>query len=265
MEKSPINWSLDFSPKTQPSELMPVCIWNGFALNHFQFKDSDEKLFTRDVGNLPLDQALLQLYPKLSFAEMTRLMDRIKDAAAEAEANKVAKAFGFAMDKRLMQALDIFKQLSPEFQKWADDHDLSPRDVLPLAALEGIPHQALNAIASNNLSRSYACLIIELIVDCLLLKHNEDELLPPPVKENLGTAWVDKLKELRFAETNKKDDEKKRRWARLPWTKDFQTKWFRRGDQSGMEVRFTISSKSDFDRKMQSLERILDECNDKEL
>jgi len=196
-----------------------------------------------------------QVPSKLSFAELARS----KSSSADFEA--LAAQNGYRFDQRLLQCVELFHRLPIETQNWAAERALSQRDLQPLLALENLPLEFLQLLAAARVSRSYGAQIIELLVDNILLGNVNLEP-PAPFTADKAAEWIARLKTSRFPETSRRDEEKKSRLSSLPWPKGFLTRWQRQGDQSGLEVRFTVASKIDMQSKIEALQRVLEHFDD---
>lgn len=254
-----LQFGLDFSPKCPSPQLFPIFTWNNWALNHFERKDQSIMSPTQDVSHMPLQAALQQLYPRLAFAELAWLYDRLKKAGLPFNPLALFSFYQFRFDPRLEKVLDLYLELPPAFQTWAAQHDMSPRDLNPLITLPQVSllNDFYQVIYENNLTRSQAAQILELAVELVLLDNPWEELAPPEDKKpNWVDYWLIHLRERRYPVTLQKDNEEKNKLSDLPWSKEFSTKWSRTGDKSGLEVKFMLTSKADLEKKLQTLQRI---------
>lgn len=260
-----LHFDLDFAPRSPTPAIFPLFVWNNWALNHFS-APMTPSLIRQDVSAQPLESALQQIYPQLNFAELSRLYRRLKLAELSFSPETLFSFYNFRFDSRLEKILDVFEKLPLEFQNWCGDREVSPRDISPLTALPD--PQVLNDFftlvhESASFSRSQMAQALELLVELSLMKNSWSVLTPADVtKPNWPDFWLLTLKSLRFPVTTEKDQEQKDQWNTLPWSKDFSTKWTRSGDKSGLEVKFTLTSKSDLEKKLSALQRVHESWNE---
>lgn len=197
-----------------------------------------------------------QSQPKMPFAELARL-------SHTDTFEKTVNDNGYRYDQRFIECVELFHSLPNELKDWAQRRSISQRELQPLAALETLPGELLEQMALADITRNYGAQIIELLVENILLEHPIERLQPPlPFTAQKVPAWLEQLKAMRFPETQRLDKSREDKMTSLPWTKDFQTRWQRKGDQSGLEVKFTIGSKKEFEDKIESLKRVLEKFND---
>jgi hypothetical protein len=256
------HFDLDFAPRAPTPPLFPVFVWKNQALNHFSRRESLaplQNVHCQDVSEQSLAVVLPQIYPTLSFAELANLHERLLVSHLEFDAEALFAAYRFRYDGRLEKMLLVFSNLPSTFQTWCADHELSPRDLAPLTSLE-FNHalkNLLTLISSENLSRNQGAQALELATELLLLAQSWEAMAPGTDRQSGWVdEWLTKMKSLRFPVTAGRDQEQQNQLAELPWSKDFVTKWTRTGDKSGLEVKFMITSKSDLQKKLQSLERV---------
>ena len=93
---------------------------------------------------------------------------------------------------------------------------------------------------------------MELLTDVLLMGHKE-ELFSQKLSKD---AWKAHVYKLRYPQTSQNDDELKQKLEKLPWPVGAKTKFERRGDRAGVEVKLFISSATDLTKIISSLERV---------
>ncbi len=108
---------------------------------------------------------------------------------------------------------------------------------------------------SLNASFSETVQIIELATEILLIDFNH------PIfdqSENL-TPWKTHLQKLRFPQTTSSDEALKTKFEKLPWPTGAKTKFERRGDRAGVELKLFVTSQADLTKAISALERVKDQ------
>lgn len=257
MSSSPKN--LDFSPRKPLPSIFPLFTWHGKALNHFQTKGTAH--FTTDLSHLSLSEAMLKLYPKMTFAELSRFYSIAKDIA-NVDWGHFFEAYGYRFDERLKKLINTFLALPFNMQNWIQEHHISPKDIFPLTALstEQWPNEAFDYICANDLSRSQGSQLLDLLSELILMDVPWHDLKP---QEESLNQWLIRLKALRFPNTMDLDAQIKEEVENLPWPKNLKPRWFRQGDQSGAEIKLQFNSQRELQERIDSLNRVLTTWQDK--
>ncbi len=143
------------------------------------------------------------------------------------------------------------------FDWWKTEKKVTELDLIFTRALKTTYHQELfNKVANSMVglqpSFSEGLQMLELVTDLILMDYGDSLFL---YTDNLDT-WKTYLQNLRYPMTTHHDDALKNRFEKLPWPSGAKTKFERRGDRAGVEVRFFITSVADVTKMIASLERV---------
>ena len=146
------------------------------------------------------------------------------------------------------------------FTQWATDKKVKDSDLHFTRVLKSPQHQEIFKFLSNQLadlrpSFSEGLSVLELLTELILIGHNEDLFLNTA---NL-TSWQTHLRQLRFPMTTEKDSFLKTKFENLPWPQGAKVKFERRGDRSGAEIKFFVSTSTDLTKLISALERVQQE------
>lgn len=213
-----------------------------------------------ELSSLPFHEAFNSIYKKVSFLELCGVLEQEQSLSLEIDKEALFRCYQYRYDQKIEKIRSVLPQLPLEFRQWAQEHSLSAADLYPLCSLENIQdaEKPLLHISSLLLSRAQGVQAMEWIVECLLLKI-------PQIQEtqghNSGTGWLEHLKQLRFPQTQIRDEEKQKKLL-SPWPKALSPRWLRQGDRSGVEIRFVVGSKKELADKISTLNRIYNELHD---
>lgn len=157
------------------------------------------------------------------------------------------------------------------FQTWIEQKKVKEHDLIFLGPLKASGHRDLftriaDRMAALNPSFADGLAFLEQITDLLLMDRTEGLLPHPgaPAGENsvrTFTIWKEAVYRLRFPQTALRDDQLKARWAGFSWPSGSRTRFERRGDRAGVELRVFISSPADITRLVAALERVRKDMN----
>ncbi len=225
-------------------------VWNSIPLNP-ENSLSPKRL---ELQSLAIEDAISVVYPQLSFCGIYQLLEKLPKGLS-VTSSRVYENYGYSLDSKLTQLLTILPTLPSEFLDWCAEHSLSPRDLFPLLSLTKLQsvEQDLKKISSLALSRNLGAQILELAVECRLLSLLE----PSQSSMSTGDEWLQQLKAKRYPQTARSDSEKQKKMLELPWPKDFQLRWQRQGDRSGLEVKFFVSHEKELPKFTQLLQQTI--------
>ncbi len=148
------------------------------------------------------------------------------------------------------------------FTQWSVDKKVKDSDLRFTAALKQPEHQEIFKALSNQLaalrpSFSEGLAILELLTELILMGHHEDLF----VNAVTLSSWQTHLRQLRFPVTTEKDSLLKTKFENLPWPQGAKVKFERRGDRSGAEIKFFVSTPTDLTKLIAALERVQQEFN----
>ncbi|MBY0313901.1 MAG: hypothetical protein K2Q26_00145 [Bdellovibrionales bacterium] len=255
-----VNFGLDFKPSQSTPEIFPVFVWRSWALNHFETgsKSAPVDLLSQDISHKDFPEALKQIYPHLTFMELSRLFSCSRSAglANQLAWDQIFRAYSYNWNTRMEKTVELALTLPPHFQNWMQEHEISPREISPLLSLKEqssfIPF--LEHFTRKSLSRNQGAQLLELAVELHLMKTPISDLFSLP--EEMVEEWIARLRKIRYPQTETLDRSIEERLMSLPWTKSFSKRWTRIGDRSGLEVKFLVQSPEDLKNKIKALEEI---------
>ena len=259
---------LDFAPVAHWPQGLPAVAVGGIILAGFQ----QELAFNHELSleeKEEIEKLFCSLYSELSFAELARLW-KLSESHVWFPMAEVALHYRVGLNPHFFEVAEVLLQTPPAFQIWCSRRKLHQGDLLPLLAThhfddhsnakEGL-RLALSFIARMEMTRNQGAQALEWLMDLLLDNPTWVELQPD---SESAEAWHEKLRRLRFPETEKKDKQSSRQAMRLPWPGSSQVKWTRQGDQSGIEVKLFVSDPTDLQKCVQSFQNVLKELEKKD-
>jgi hypothetical protein len=155
------------------------------------------------------------------------------------------------------------KQLSADenqqngLSSWVMDKKFKPTDfpVLNLLKTDDEKSKMFGVFLkckSLNASFSETVQLIELTAELILINVNLPILNE---SENL-TQWKTHLQKLRYPQTTSSDEALKTKFEKLPWPTGAKTKFERRGDRAGVELKLFVTSQADLTKVISALERV---------
>ena len=156
-----------------------------------------------------------------------------------------------------LKQLDNQENEQNSFIAWLADKKFKPHDFAVLRILKTdeeilkiseifLKCQTLNSSFSDTTK------IIETATELVMINPSSPILSN---SENL-TEWKIALQKLRFPQTTNTDELLKNKLETLPWPTGAKTKFERRGDRAGVELKLFISSQADLTKAISALERV---------
>ena len=160
-----------------------------------------------------------------------------------------------------MEIDTILKQF-PDFQRWMKDKKLASSHLSLLTEFSDI--QALQTLLSwigwNRPSHSQGIQILELAGELLLMGVSLNTAFEATEKPEI---LLKNLKKLRHPLASNKEEQKTRMIQALPWAEQMKGRWIRQNDRTGLEIQFRCFSIKEFKQKIQSLQHIIQEMEEK--
>jgi hypothetical protein len=203
-------------------------------------------------------EAFHSCHPSLSLVELARLHARLKNIKGlldgEAERLRFFEKYQLRYQESLVKIFEKIDACPAPFQNWVCEKGLGPREleVLNAACIADLK-PLLEAWPQWGFSRTEGAQALEWAVELFLMGAPWEKILSQtgPAKE--AHAY---LKALRFPETSARDEKRSFGLRSLPWPSQIQAQWNRHGDQAGIEIRFRVSSLTDFHRKLKGLGQV---------
>jgi hypothetical protein len=265
---SQCNGSLDFQPLNVWPESLPAVAINNWVLAGF----SQDLVFNHHIENSSAEtmaRLFRSLHSELSFAEMARLMGKIKEQQTSdlswVPLQLIAQKYHWTFNDQFIRIAEAFLKTPSGFQKWCGEKKVNPQDLAPLLAAQEIDLKFLfHDILNLNISKSSGVKALEMAIELILMGQKPEALSAEVLltllsqDQSAADAWVDALKQLRYPETFKRDRVLQAQMTALPWPGTSQARWARHGDRGGIELKLFVSQPSDLKKALLSLEKVQD-------
>ena len=266
---------LNFHPKGHYFSRIPV-LWKGLLLNPSpsgNLNSTPMDLSLENAGEL-----LWDLLGPMTFVEVSRLYNACQEHPHFFQAvdwNSFFQKQKLFWNQRNLELIEKLKTTNHGFLHWAQDRQMSGRDLMPLNSLDSmktfnIPGEKFRELG---ITRSEGKNILDLLVDLILMGQTAETLMPQsstektkqtgsqnPLQINTKTMspsknWYQQLMAQRYPNTWNRD-------SATQTTKSLphyaQVKKFRQGDQMIHKLQITYKDESDLDSKLKHLHRIND-------
>lgn len=242
----------------RPQRLVGIS-WRGQRLTHFSNTQSLNFL-DFDPSTTSLLKVLQLELPWITLMERARLAQRLLRLQWNEEAAQVAQ-FSLGENEALYTVL---LALPANLQAKIAETQMTAKDVNFLSYLNANPEaitgdlmQVLEVLGDFLLSKSHLQQTLEWCLD-LCFMNNSKSTLAACKSSKSADQLVQNLRALRYPLTTSSDESKHRKLKGLPWPKDSEVKWTRRGDVSGIEFKTLIQNENDFLKVGASLQRVHD-------
>ena len=160
-----------------------------------------------------------------------------------------------------MKINDMLKQF-PDFQQWVKDKKVTTSHLSLLTEFSDTqtPQSLLNWIGRNQPSHSQGIQMLELAGELLLMGITLNDTFETTQTPEI---LLQKLKTLRHPLASKKEEQKTKMIQALPWSKHMKGRWIRQSDRTGLEVQFRCFSMKELKQKIQSLQHIVQQMEEK--
>ncbi len=209
-----------------------------------------------------ISQLIRSLYFELTFAELARLLEKSRPHSWFPRAQVVAK-FGWQPSDHFEAIAEAFLKTPVGFQSWCAEKKVGPLDLAPLVSAQGLNLKLLfKDILDLRMSKSIGVKVLELGVELLMMGQSPEDvhssrlLTMIPAQIPAPDTFLEALKQLRYPETYKRDQQTAEKWTSLPWPGTSQAQWTRQGDRGGIELKLFVSQPSDLKKYLQSLSRV---------
>ena len=150
-----------------------------------------------------------------------------------------------------------------EVSAWTEAKKIKATDLLFLTPLKTdlnwqLFFKAVLLVIESRASYSDSLKNLEILSDLILMGHQETLF----EQSHDFSKWTSHLRALRYPATYERDDHLKEKLEKLPWPYGAKTKFERRGDRAGIELKMFITSEADLIKAISSLERVKDQINE---
>lgn len=239
---------LDFKPlKAWPAGLPAIAyqgeLWSGFDL------PLDHPVFNWTSGQaLEIFKAT---YPQLSTVELAHLCQLTTPHWTSAQ---LAAAYGMQYTETTAQIFTALTLCPRDLQIWLAEKCVGPQELAIFLAVSPTQLTAcFTKLLTETHSRNQGMQILELYGELLLMGKSEELLL-----QGQGEQWLQNLKQLRFPASHLADKKAQQNLTQWPWPASVQSKWIRKGDKAGVEIKFFASTPQEFKRTLHSLRKLED-------
>ncbi len=239
--------NLNFSPKNHCFS-KALIKWKGIALNGF----SASGKITLDLSGENITELLLDLFSPLSFVEVCllhRASGQHPDFFKSIDWNLFFQKQNLHLNSRTLELFEKLKLMPREFLTWAEEHQMSSRDLMPINSLDDL--NSLNILVKNfpklKLNRNEGKKILDFLVDLILMGQKTEELTPS------SGNWFQQLTNKRYPNTLNND---KLRENKKSWPAYVQTKSSRQGDRMIHKLHITYSNEKDLNSKLKRLSQM---------
>ncbi len=265
-----IQRNLDFEPESLWPASLPCYSFQGELLCGFQTNENDlwdatqtppqPKTVKLEGNSLP--QFLKGIYPQLSFMELSRLSEKIKQHPQLNDLQHLMELwflYGYRNYENSQSLIEKIVTLPKEVQKWIHQKKLSPQDLAPLNALTTPDSLSLLeplwlTFIDCGFSKSEGVKGLEYLVELLLLGNSVEDLRPPHSPCS-SAQWLDFLHSKRFPMSTHQDKMAEEKIRVVFWPKKMESRWVRRGDRAGVELKVFFTHPDELKQNLVGLER----------
>ncbi len=196
---------------------------------------------------------LFEIYPDLSLTELALVMEDLHKLKLDYFAAVLAK-YNLGYNENLVLVLQALLRQPPKFKLWSHERRLAPRDLAALRLPLGESfHPILEKIAALQCTRQVGAQILELAAEIFLMGNSLTGILDSATS---GEKWLGELKRIRYPQTTTNDTQMHRKIKELPWPSHIEAEWQRRGDQTGLQIKFFAPSETELTRRLEGIKNI---------
>ncbi len=248
---------MNFSPSTPWSPLLPAVAWRGTLIAGFEHEGMAVDHSDKEISSL-----FKELYSELNLIELAKIYRNWTLLVAHQKQEwlkfwpELQRHYHFKDNETFRSFLLTLLQTPFEFQEWLAAKKPSYKELSILSQLEDpcAFNKVLLQISDLKLSRSEATSLLELAIECFLIHDTPLEELEAQKSESKA-QWMQRIKKLRFPNTNEIDTSKKEEIEKLSLPQFVQARWTRIGDEAGIELKFLAKNSKDLENKMQAVKR----------
>ncbi len=253
---------LPFQPRQARPASLPSYSWRGIGL----VGNAELSSQVIDLNEGQPSDVFLMAYPKVGLAEAAQiylawrsLLSEFNSTDSNIESwrafwSEICHRNGWRNDSVFVDLLTRLAQTPDAFQEWVNTKSLQAGDLLPLNSLDDVhsAHRLLVELAELQPSRSAGKQLLELGIELLLMGESLPDVVDNP------ETWLSLLRERRYPRTTRKDQSLQEHLSSLAVPKGVQLRGVRLGDRTGIEIRLTVHSGRDLQKKLEQVQELAD-------
>lgn len=249
---SQCNKHLDFKPSSQHITNYVVIAIDGFLINHFGATETQSCVNYSDLSADEKLKLFKSVYVELSFVEIVQLTLLLKIYPLF-PVEKIWSLYHVTYNEDHKELIQIVQTLPLEFLNYAREKKWGPQDFYILKSFKDL--SALNSFWNLFLkvpaSKSLGSQIFELALELFLIGHSWEELDP---QNKTAEDWLKALHKIRYKQTTLADEEKSKILTQLA-PAQLSSKWIRRGDKAGVEMKLFIHSPLELTKQIMQMQK----------
>lgn len=255
---------LDFHPDNPWPDLLPLYCHTDELLCGFQRHSSEnENAIHLEHQSLPL--CIKTIYPQLSFPELSRLIAQLSARFPNSTHlyNEIWSLYGYHARENLALLAQKIIQLPLDIQRWLSQKKMAPQDLAPFRALDDLSvlDDYWDELLLANPSKSEGVKWLEMLIELILMDFTKTQLMPSSSStenpQSRSTAqWLSHLHALRYPLSTQQADQAEQKIRTFSWPPKSEVRWSRRGDRSGVELKFFFSNPQELKINTLRLEKI---------
>jgi hypothetical protein len=240
----------DFFNRRPLKSGFPVLAWGSHIITPVQ---EGKDVVSLNPNTTHLEQLIYDLYPDLSLMELARLEENLWKLDLNIF-NQILEKYSLSPSENLSQTLDILRKAPEDFQNWAHEKRISVRDLAPLRTGESRDlHFILEQIVRARATRQQGVQILEIAAE---LFHSDAPIAEIMSLSEAAEIWLAHLKKMRYPMASAADLEMQNKIRALAWPAHVEAEWLRRGDQTGLQIKFFAQSQTELSKQLEKLKSI---------
>lgn len=235
-------------------EHLPAIAWESDLICGFDRSEGSQVLSISSSESTLL-QVFQSVYKELTFSEFAQLSKSLGEQAVH-----FAQAYRIAWNSQNQQLVQSFLKLSLTFQDWCTEKKVAANELAILSSFKEFDafQKVCDFLVSNQCGKQTGIQILEIAGELILMETSIEDLLSSHLTPE---AFLLSLKKRRFPNSSEKDEEQNQWIQSLGWPSSSQSKWVRRGDKAGVEVKLFFSSPLELHKNIIQLQRIEEKWN----
>ena len=227
---------------------LPAIAWESHLLCGFD-RQENETVVHLGSNEGTFIQVFQSIYKELCFAEFAELSLVLGDDVTE-----FARAYHFSWNHNQQQLIQNFLKLSESFQNWCLEKKVAANELAILNSFKNLDSlkRVCEFIVSHSAGKQIGIQILEMAGELILMEKDIQDILNSTSAE----IFLAEVKKRRFPQSTALDQTQEQWLKSLGWPSTSQTKWIRRGDKSGVELKLFFSTPLELQKNIVQLQRI---------